>query len=333
MCLILFSLNAHPNFPFILAANRDEFYERPATTAHFWKDAPLLLAGRDEQGGGTWCGITRNGRFAALTNYRDVRTLKQNAPTRGHLLTNFLLEVSQASPASGNGVYRAFELQGDLYRRVQRAPRSSFQDTPRNVPHSAPHDVRQSIRHFGDWLNAHAAQYNGYNILFGLFSRSDAQSAVQCHLWYQSNVGIPARPLDAGVYGLSNAFLDTPWHKVEHGKERFRAALMEYDVQSDAQSALQPEQRDEQYRQLTHKLLAVLYDEQQARDEQLPDTGVGVEMERLLSSMFIRSERYGTRNSTVILLDREGIVSFTERIYETPYSQASEQSFTFAISA
>ena len=90
MCLILFAWKMQKNFPLILIANRDEFYERPTAPAAFWDDAPDLLAGRDLREGGTWLGITRRGKLAALTNYRDPASLKMNAPSRGHLVSDYL---------------------------------------------------------------------------------------------------------------------------------------------------------------------------------------------------------------------------------------------------
>ena len=91
MCLILFAWKIHEGFPLVLAANRDEFYERPTAPADFWDEAPHVLAGRDLKEGGTWLGITRKGRLAALTNYRDPTTLKKDAPTRGRLVSDYLL--------------------------------------------------------------------------------------------------------------------------------------------------------------------------------------------------------------------------------------------------
>ena len=90
MCLILFAWKMQQNFPLVLAANRDEFYERPSAPADFWDDAPDLLAGRDLRDGGTWLGITRGGRVAALTNYRDPASLKTEAPSRGMLVSDYL---------------------------------------------------------------------------------------------------------------------------------------------------------------------------------------------------------------------------------------------------
>lgn len=90
MCLIAFAYNVHPSYRLILAANRDEFYERPSSSADFWNHVPQILAGRDLKNGGTWLGVTRNGKFAAVTNYRDPASLKSGAPSRGKLVSDYL---------------------------------------------------------------------------------------------------------------------------------------------------------------------------------------------------------------------------------------------------
>ena len=90
MCLILFAYGRHPRYRLVLAANRDEFYGRPTAAARFWDEAPDLLAGRDLKGGGTWLGVTRAGRFAAITNYREPGFHEKAAPSRGALVTDFL---------------------------------------------------------------------------------------------------------------------------------------------------------------------------------------------------------------------------------------------------
>jgi len=90
MCLIVFSYDVHPEFKLALAANRDEFYERPTAPIGFWEDHPDILAGRDLKGGGTWLGVSRSGRFAAITNYRDPVSIRTDAPTRGRLVSEFL---------------------------------------------------------------------------------------------------------------------------------------------------------------------------------------------------------------------------------------------------
>ena len=91
MCLILLALQQHSSYRLILAANRDEYYDRPSAPPTFWSEAPELLAGKDLKSGGTWLGITKKGRIAAITNYRDPASTKRNAPSRGWLVRDFLL--------------------------------------------------------------------------------------------------------------------------------------------------------------------------------------------------------------------------------------------------
>jgi uncharacterized protein with NRDE domain len=90
MCLILFAYKVVPGCPLIVAANRDEWFSRPATPAAFWTDHPDILAGRDLQAGGTWLGISNRGRFAALTNFRNPNDRRLDAPSRGALVSSFL---------------------------------------------------------------------------------------------------------------------------------------------------------------------------------------------------------------------------------------------------
>jgi uncharacterized protein with NRDE domain len=107
MCLIALAYKVHPRFPLILAANRDEFLDRPAEPAHFWKDAPEILAGRDKRAGGTWMGITRSGRFAAITNYRDMRMTFPAGPSRGLLVREAL---ERGIDTKGTKAYAGFNL-------------------------------------------------------------------------------------------------------------------------------------------------------------------------------------------------------------------------------
>jgi len=90
MCLVLVVWKVHPLYPCVVAANRDEFHARPTAAADWWPDYPQILAGRDLQAGGTWLGLTRAGRFAALTNYRDPEQRRADAPSRGALVTSLL---------------------------------------------------------------------------------------------------------------------------------------------------------------------------------------------------------------------------------------------------
>lgn len=99
MCLILLAWHAHPRYPLVVAANRDEFRARPAAPAHWWSDEPGLLAGRDLEAGGTWMGVSRSGRFAALTNYRDPTAHRPGAPSRGQLVRDCLAGSADAEAA------------------------------------------------------------------------------------------------------------------------------------------------------------------------------------------------------------------------------------------
>ena len=91
MCLIVFAYNCHPDYSLILGANRDEYRDRQAEQARFWPDSPHILAGRDRQGGGTWLGVTTDGKLAAITNYRDPCHQVADPPSRGTLVSSYLL--------------------------------------------------------------------------------------------------------------------------------------------------------------------------------------------------------------------------------------------------
>jgi len=253
MCLLLISYNCHPVYPLIVAANRDEFYDRPTEKAHFWKDHPELLAGRDLEAGGTWLGITKKGRFAAVTNYRDMRILKERAVSRGELVTNFLL--SELSPLK-----------------------------------------------FGQSLSPRAKEYNGYNLLF-----ADTES-----LYYFSNQKYKLEKLQDGVYGLSNHLLDTPWRKVIKSKEAFIKVTSEEKI-------------------LTDDLFKILSDDKEAPDDQLPDTGLPPELEKAISPVFVKSERYGTRASTILLINNANEVLFIEKSLNTKSNEWEESRFVFKL--
>lgn len=115
MCLLVIAHYAHPHYPLILAANRDEFYDRPTQEAGFWSEHPDLLAGRDLRSGGTWLGMTRGGRLAAVTNYRDPSSVRNSAPSRGRLVTDFLVgnetpEAYLQTLSPGLAAYSGFNL-------------------------------------------------------------------------------------------------------------------------------------------------------------------------------------------------------------------------------
>jgi uncharacterized protein with NRDE domain len=131
-------------------------------------------------------------------------------------------------------------------------------------------------------LRKEGPSYNGFNVLF-----SDGERLAI----YESMAGA-GRELGPGIYGLSNHLLDTPWPKVQAAKSRLAAALSDLPA--------------------THSALRLLRDAELAPDHSLPQTGMSMEWERLLSSAFIRSPTYGTRCSTVVQLDRAGHASFEE---------------------
>jgi uncharacterized protein with NRDE domain len=116
MCLILFAWQSHPRYALVVAANRDEFHQRPSAAAQFWDDDPEILAGRDLQAGGTWLGVTRSGRFAAITNYREPPAPQLPLErSRGHLVRDFLrgekTPLTHARDlASSGSSYRGFNL-------------------------------------------------------------------------------------------------------------------------------------------------------------------------------------------------------------------------------
>jgi uncharacterized protein with NRDE domain len=112
MCIILVAWRAHPAYPLVVAANRDEFYSRPTAAARFWTDDRRVLAGRDLEGGGTWLGVTRSGRFACLTNYRDPGSQRDNANSRGHLVADFLTSRMGAETYMKNAAATAGEFNG-----------------------------------------------------------------------------------------------------------------------------------------------------------------------------------------------------------------------------
>lgn len=236
MCLILFAHNAHPDWPLIVAANRDEAYARPAAAADFWSDAPQVCAGRDLEKGGTWLGMSRNGRFAAITNYRDGISAKTAPRSRGELTAGFLL--GNAGPST-----------------------------------------------YLDAISDADGEYNDFCLVIG-----DHDG-----LWFHSNRTPGATRIAAGVHGLSNSLLDTPWPKVVRGKQELERAIRQNDSNPAA------------------SLFAILADRSVAPDHHLPDTGVGAERERDLSPAFIASQLYGTRASTVVLIGRSGHVVFIER--------------------
>ncbi len=235
MCLILFAYRQHRDYPLILIANRDEYYARPTHNAHWWDETPVF-AGRDLEAGGTWLGINRRGRLAAVTNVREPGGMKPGKKSRGALTQSFL---------SGDATPEAY-LQG---------------------------------------LTPDDRDYAGFNLLLG-----DAEG-----FWFYSNRDHGIRSIDPGVYGISNGTFDEPWPKLSSAKTELETMLAG-DID-------------------TQELMGILTDHQVAQDHELPQTGVSLDIERMLSSRFIRSPEYGTRACSVVTIGANKQISFSEQNY------------------
>lgn len=139
MCLIVLGWQVHPDYPLVVAANRDEFFARPAAPAGFWGDAPDILAGRDLEAGGTWLGITRGQRFSALTNYREAGRKLAGMPSRGDLVADFLAAESDphdylAALAGRQRNYNGYSLLVGDGRRLAYCTNRGTNPEPRWLP-------------------------------------------------------------------------------------------------------------------------------------------------------------------------------------------------------
>lgn len=259
MCLLVLSWQAHPRYRLVVAANRDEFHDRPAAPMAKWPE-PDILAGRDLRANGTWLGLDRRRRFGVVTNFRDLQRPQPGAPSRGTLIPRYL-----------GGEISA----GDFLAGLEP-------DGPR---------------------------YSGFNLLL-----ADGDS-----LWYATNrtdpLAVPAagaspfrRPLPPGIYGLSNQFLDTPWPKLRRVRRRFESWL--------SQLGAAP---------ATEELFAILDDRTTVESEaDLPRTGLSPEWERILSAPFVLNPDYGTRCSTVLLLEHSGACLLIERRFDRQGAPSGE---------
>ncbi len=252
MCLVAWSVGQSERFPWLLASNRDEFFDRPAAPLGWWRpadDAPAILSGRDLSAGGAWLGLTADGRLALVTNVREPGRFDAGTPSRGDLVPQWLRDPG---------------LDAARLDAIARVPR------------------------------------NGYNLLL-----ADLGADRGC--WLSNRPQARRLDLGAGLYGLSNAGLDTPWPKVRRLKRRLAEAIA---AEAGSTSSAAGDA-------LVGAAIAALADADIAPDAELPATGVALERERQLSPAFIRiaapaagpaaaSGVYGTRCSTVVLVERIG---------------------------
>jgi len=245
MCLYILFYQSHPDYPIILAGNRDEFYERKALPLHHWVEQPGIAGGIDLKEGGSWLAVNNSGKFAVVTNYRDPKNIKDTAVSRGTLVSDFL------------------------------------------------------IREYGyeEYLNIIAENnrdYNGYNLIIG----------NPHEVYYYSNMIHHYRKLAGGIYMLSNHLLDTPWYKaLRAGKMCSEILNRGKEIDTDA-------------------LFNVFTDQTTAPDDQLPDTGVGYTLEKMLSSIYIESKVYGTMATTILTIGNNGKICMYEKTYK-PDGQTS----------
>ena len=251
MCLIVLSCGQHPDYPLILAANRDEFHARPTRDAHWWPDKPGILGGRDLQAGGTWLALHKSGRFATVTNFRDAQPPSPKHRSRGHLVTGFL---------EGN---------------------------------SSPKDYLEEIDEDA---------YAGFNLIVGTVSE----------VAYLSNREEGTRQLSPGTYGLSNALLDGPWHKVESSRQKLTAMLATGSVNET-------------------KLMRLMDDRTKGPVAEVEPGRLDFTKAHAITAPFIVMPDYGTRCTTIVLADRNGNWHFTERRFSATGDTSGESRFTFSV--
>lgn len=255
MCLIAFQLHEHPVYKIILVANRDEAYTRPTEVATFWKDYPQVLAGRDLLQKGTWLGITKEGRFAALTNiYNSAISVPENPVSRGQIVRDYLSTTQSAS---------------DFLAHLQ--------------------DKR--------------LDYAGFNLLLGDID----------HLWHFNNHTNQVNSLATGIHGLSNANLNDPWPKVLKAKsylKQLKSKSADFDINDLLTAFMDTSSPVNIDVLLTH----------------LPS----LTPEHETPPIFIKTPKFGTVSTTVLLVDYDNNVTFVERSYNKE-GITGEVHYSFAI--
>ena len=240
MCLYFLLFNE--KYPFIFIGNREENYERPTDQASFWHNDANILAGKDRLYDGTWVGITKLGKFAALTNSLKELNSTNEFQKRGSLVSDFLSGTDDAYSYLKNKI----------------------------IPF--------------------AKNYKPFNLIAGTLKGS---------FWYYSNVNsnmsnpILLNKETNKIYSLSNWVLDTSWPRAEYGKKKIETTIL--NDQSN----------------LIENLFEIMCDETNLMESPLIST-----FDKLSSRIFINDETFGTRSTTIIILDKNGLLRFIERTYD-----------------
>jgi len=251
MCLVVFAWQAHPDYRLILVGNRDESHKRPTRDAHWWPDNPDMLAGRDLQAGGTWLAVSKSGRFATVTNFREGPKSRSGPESRGRLVTDFV---------AGSASLDAFE--GSI-----------------------------SSDHFA-----------GFSLL-----ASDGAS-----MRYLSNRDDLDTEIGPGIYGLSNASLDTPWSKLVRSKAGFESLIRNNSANES-------------------ELMRLLADRKPAAANEIARDDLPFEIARAVSAAFIVSSEYGTRSTTTVLWGRDDVIEFCERRFDPAGNTTGDSRFRFKV--
>lgn len=257
MCILFFAIKQHPQYPLIICANRDEFHQRPTQAMHWWPEQdkhPNILAGKDLQAGGTWLGLNQQGRFSALTNFRQPHLIDKDKQSRGDLVLQAL----------------------------------------------AKEDDQMAMQ-----LKKSSSQYNGFNLVFGQLDN------LVCF----DSVSLKQQPLTTGFHSLCNGALDDIWPKMALGQTQLAHAIC-----ASAEQTLNID-----------KLFNLMQNSQQAQTQHLPKTGVPLDWEQLLSSIFIISPAYGTRTTNIITQDKDGNIAIYDRSYNNKGVCIKEQNFSIAM--
>lgn len=254
MCILFFAIEQHPKYPLIICANRDEFHKRPTQAMHWWPQKHnnrAILAGKDLQAGGTWLGLNKQGRFSALTNFRQPELFDDKKQSRGDLVLQ-ALTMSNA-------------------------------------------DIAQLLAESSN-------NYNGFNLVFGQMN----------NLICFDSVSKKQQAITPGFHSLCNGALDDIWPKMALGENKLANT-----VQSFEESPL-----------LIDGLFNLMQNTQQAKKDTLPNTGVPLDWEKRLSSIFIVSPEYGTRTTNILLQDNEGKITIYDRSYNELGYSITKQCFS-----